>query len=156
MTTANPSPVTLLALDRREGWLFFREEESIFLIRPPYQIADRRLSSLASLSRAVQDRDFDVVDKPFDDLDSAIAFCRSEIIANAKRDGRDLDAPIGPALIAVAPRIFIDALLTELEECACDKQTRNELLSTVETKSRHASDPIVRERIERMKRILAS
>jgi hypothetical protein len=104
----------------------------------------------------VQDRDFDAIDKPFDDLDKAIEFCRSEIIANAKREGRDLDAPIGPALIAAAPRIFIDALLDELEEGTHERQTRSELLSTIETKSRHASDPIVRERIERMKRILAS
>jgi hypothetical protein len=156
VTTAKPSPVTLLALDRSEGWFFFREGELILLIRPPYQIADRRLSSLASLSRAVQDRDFDAIDKPFDDLDKAIEFCRSEIIANAKREGRDLDAPVGPALIAAAPRIFIDALLNELEEGTHERQTRSELLSTIETKSRHASDPIVRERIERMKRILAS
>lgn len=156
MTTTKPSPVTLLAIDRSEGWFFFREGESIFLIRHPYGVEDRRLSSLASLSRAVQDRDFDAVDKPFDDLDGAIEFCRSEIIAKAKREGRDLDAPLGPALIEAAPRLFIDALLDELEECTCERQTRDELLSTIETKSRHASDPIVRGRIERMKRILAS
>lgn len=148
-------PVVLLALNRCDGWFFFGDGCEIFSIRHPYGTEDRRPATFSMVARAVQDGDFDAIDKHFDDLYSAIEFCRSEIVALAKREGRDLDAPVGPALIAAAPRIFIDALLDAIERCD-ERQVQIELLSTIESKSRHASDPAVRERIDRMKRILGS
>jgi hypothetical protein len=101
----------LLAIDIREGWAFIEEGDRVVLTRPPYRSEDARISSTATLCRAVQDHDFESKEMEFVDRDALISFVRSQVVDYAKSQGRSSDANIGDELIAVAPRIFIEELV---------------------------------------------
>ncbi len=104
--------IELLALERVDGLLFFREDGNVFALRPPYR--ERVKVTEAGAARAVGDHGFEAIHMVFSSMAEMIAFVRS-----AQREAIALDGRAEPALaeglLRVAPIKILEGFLDRAE-----------------------------------------
>jgi hypothetical protein len=104
--------IELLALERIDGLLFFREAGRIFALRAPYE--EPLGVSEAAVARAVGDHGFEALHLTFGSLEEMLVFVRAEqqkAIADLAPGSPDIAA----GLLRIAPAATITRFLDRVE-----------------------------------------
>jgi hypothetical protein len=78
----------IVALAPYDGWAFVRENDNLFLLRPPYTVSSRDRCSPKELAEAVSKHGFNSVDRSFGSYSELIQFVKDEYIKANKDNGK--------------------------------------------------------------------
>ncbi|WP_437649094.1 hypothetical protein [Sorangium sp. So ce362] len=107
--------ISVLALDRNDGWVFAREGERILLLRPPYRLSDAITVSEVVVQRAVTQYAYVACNRDFPAWTDVVAFAREEVAQSRKAEGRTLpEEGVGRALLRNAPASTIERFLERI------------------------------------------
>lgn len=110
--------LTVMALDRCNGWAFVKEGERVLLVRPPYQYAEALVATEATAMRAVTQHGYAASACQAHDWAAAISWIREEVIRCSKEEGHELpEAGVaGRSVLRHAPQSMIEHLLERVKE----------------------------------------
>jgi hypothetical protein len=105
----------LLALAEADGYAFVEDSASLFFVRPPYNVANKRLASRDAIGTAIGVHGFAAAAEEFNDWGELVESLTKRAIAARQSRGENPDGDRIRNLAAKAPLDRVQALLVRTE-----------------------------------------
>jgi hypothetical protein len=145
--------ISVLALDRRDGWVFAKEGERIVLLRPPYRLDEAERVSESVVARSVTHDGYDAYDREFPEWAEVVQFVRGEVARQRAADGHaPTDENAGRAFLRSAPKSTINRFLERVEKELIPRGELNDaakiLRAVLDDSPRSRESPEIKRRAE--------
>lgn len=108
--------ISVLALDRSDGWVFAREGDQIRLLRPPYRLAEAHVVPQTVVGRAVTQHGYAACSLELATWADVITFVRAEVAQQRKAEGRALpEEGVGREMLRFAPSSTVERFLDRIQ-----------------------------------------
>jgi hypothetical protein len=109
--------ISVLALDRNDGWVFVSDGETIRLLRPPYRLADARVVQHEAVERAVTQHGYVAMDAEVPTWAELVALAQRAVTQHREAEGRPIpEQGVGRALLRVASPDMVARILERVRE----------------------------------------
>jgi len=136
--------LTILAIDRNDGWVFVRDGETIRLLRPPYRLSEGRVASEAILARAVEHHGYFACDERRATWHEVVASVRGIVAEQRASEGRPMpDEGVGRAMLRVATASMVERILDRVAEellAKDDLEAAQNVLCALQVESPHLKE----------------
>lgn len=109
--------ITVMALDRIDGWLFARDGERIRLLRPPYRLTEAEVVADSVVARAIMHHGYAACARELATWAEVVDFVQGEVSAQRRADGRALPGEgMGRMLLKTATVSMLERFLERIED----------------------------------------